>query len=424
MPWSDEIRKRWKRVDEVVEMWWDADRTTALPADVAADPGKTLLPVPHPYVPAGGASDDTFAEMYGWDTHFINLGLLAHGRLEQVRQHILNQLHLIDRHGMVLNGNRTHFLTRSQPPVLADSVARYLTAVPDDDALRALALELIGREYHGYWMAPHHSTPTGLSTNRDLGDPTLRAELAAEAETGLDFTAQYGGDVRRCVPLITNCALARTTEVLTELAGALGRTHEQAYWRDETTTRAHRIREFCWDDGAQFFLEYDFVRDVRLPMLTLSAYWTLMAGVATDEQAAALARALPLFRRSAGGLVTSSEPATSPHPEWEVLQWHDPVVWPPLQMVTVSGLQRYGYRAEAAAIAASFVRMQVDVFERTGELWEKYNGVTGEPSVPVERYDSVPMHGWSAAALAVLGRVAGGVGAPATESHGESGTTR
>lgn len=403
---GQELRERWRHIDAVVEAWWEADKTTALPADVAADPTQTLLPLPYPYIPAGGATGDTFAEMYGWDTHFINLGLIAHGRITQVRHHILNQLHLIEQHGMVLNGNRTHFLTRSQPPVLADSVAHYLDVVPDDDELRELALELIGREYSEYWAAAHHATPIGLATNRDLGDPTLRPELAAEAETGLDFTAQYGGDVRHCVPLITNCALARTAEVLSRLAGALGRTDERERWRDEYELRTKRIREFCWDEEEHFFLEYDFVQGARLPMRTLSAYWTLWAGVASDEQAAALVRVLPQFRRTAGGLVASTEPAASPHPEWTVLQWHDPVVWPPLQMVTVTGLQRYGYAAEAAEIAASYVRMQVEVFEHTGELWEKYNGLTGQPSVPIERYDSVPMHGWSAASLAVLGRKA------------------
>lgn len=403
---STGLRDRWKTIDDKVRTWWEQDRATATAVGADTKRDNTLLSLPHPYITAGGSSTAYFAEMYGWDTNFINLGLLAHGETKQVRHHIQNQLHLIQEHGMVLNGNRTHFLTRSQPPLLADSVDRYLQAVPDDEEIRAAALDLIGREFRQYWKADHHSTPTGLTTNRDLGDPNLRAELAAEAETGLDFTAQFGGDVRRCVPLVTNCALVRTAEVLSQLAGTLGRGAEAEEWHVEAEHRSSLIRKLCWDEAEGFFLEYDWVRRARLPLRTLSAYLTMMAGIATPEQAQVLIDRLALFRRVNGVLAATSEPFPSPHPEWLALQWHDPAVWPPLQITTVEGLRRYGFHAEARSLARAFVALQVEVFEQTDQLWEKYNGRTGDQHTPIERYPSVPMHGWSAAACAHLGRIA------------------
>ena len=38
-----------------------------------------------------------------------------------------------------------------------------------------------------------HVTPTALATNWDAGDPNWAPTLAAEAETGLDFTPIFDG---------------------------------------------------------------------------------------------------------------------------------------------------------------------------------------------------------------------------------------
>lgn len=397
------LEQRWRALDTVVRTWWDADRATATPQDVAADDTGTLLPLPRPYSTAGG-TESAFPEMYGWDSHFINLGMLVHGRTDLVADHLVNHLYMVEQYGMVLNGNRTYYLTRSQPPLLADSLERYLTAVVDDD-MAELGLRLLAAEHDGYWSAEHHATSTGLTTNRDLGDPRLRAELAAEAETGLDFTAVYGGDVRRCVPLLTNACLVRTADVLAGLAVRLGRDEDANHWSDRSRERAARVRSLCWDDDTAFFLEVDVVSGRRLPWLSLSAFWVMWAGIATERQADALVTRLAGFR-GRYGVAFTDRPYPSPHPEFGHLQWQHPAGWPPMQVIVVQALQRYGYDDLARAIARDFVELQVLEYERTGSLWEKYDVVSGGVDLPVERYPAVPMHGWSSASVAVLGAVA------------------
>lgn len=401
---EEQLTDRWRALDQTVRRWWDADLRTATPAQVAADPSGTLLPLPHPYSSAGGA-EPAFAEMYGWDTHFINLGMLAHGRRELVADHLRNLCAMVEEHGVVLNGNRSYYLTRSQPPVMADSLARYLAGGAGDEAdlaLRERCVAALSTEYRGYWQAPHHDTPLGLATNRDLGDPGVRPELAAEAETGLDFTPLFAGDVRRCVPLITNCALVRTAEVLAELTtGSVSRE-----WASERDRRAELVRRACWDPVRRFFVELDVVSGERLPVRSLAAYLTLWAGLATPAQARALVDTLPDFA-APGGLTFTDRAHPSPHPEWADLQWQFPAAWPPAQVWVTQGLIRYGYRSEAQGVAQAFLSNQLLTWERTGALWEKYDALSGGVEhLPVERYPSVPVHGWSSAAVAVLGRVA------------------
>ena len=394
-------RAAWDRLDLRIRNWWDGDQKDALDAA----PEGTLLFLPQPYLTPGG-SEAAFGEMYGWDTYFINLGLLEHGRLDLVQNHILNQLYMVKRYGRVLNGNRTYYLGRSQPPLLADSVRHFLRAGGAAEIVQR-AYPLLQREYRGYWKAEHHQTPVGLATNRDLlasaPNSPLRPALAAEAETGLDFTAIYGGDVRDCVPLLTNCALVRYADALSEIAEALGDAPGAAAWQREAERRAAQLRTLCWDEPSGFFLEYNYIIKKRLPYRSLCAYWTLWAGVATPEQAASLVLQLGDFEM-AHGLSVTDQTYSSPHPEFRNLQWAYPLGWPPLQLVAAEGLARYGYQKEAARISRRFLGLMLAQYEKTGKLWEKYNVVTGGLEFPLERYPSVPFHGWSSAAAVVLGR--------------------
>jgi alpha,alpha-trehalase len=397
----ESLENRWGVVDERIRAWWDGDTHRAGEKEIAADSEGTLLYLPHPYISAGG-SEAAFPEMYCWDTFFINQGLLAHGRFDRVRDHVLNQLFLVARHGFVPNGNRKFYLTRSQVPLLGESVRRYLEATEDQETIAA-AFPLLMREYLDFWCAPPRLTPDGLSTCADSGDPARRAELAAEAETGLDFTAIYDGDVRRCAPLHVNCALVLYARAIARIALELGREEEARRYSAEADYRAGRVRELCWDDEAGFFFEYDHVRRKRLPFWSLCAYWTLWARVATEDQARRLVGHLARFERP-HGLPFTPEVYPSPHPEYSWVQWGFPSGWPPMQMVVVEGLDAYGFTTEAKRIAEKFVTLQVRIFEKTGRLWEKYNVLDGSLDLPRERYELPAVHGWSSSSLVVLGR--------------------
>ena len=159
-----------------------------------------LLYLPNPYVVPGGR----FNEMYGWDSYFIVLGLLTDNRLELARGIAENYFFEIEHYGALLNANRTYFLTRSQPPLLADMIREIheadlrptrLAATPDattaqdGTAPKTLALhsnksnanqwlahayEVANRDY-SLWTSPIHQAtidgkPTGLARYFDVGE--------------------------------------------------------------------------------------------------------------------------------------------------------------------------------------------------------------------------------------------------------------
>ena len=72
----------------------------------------TLIPLAHSYQVPGGR----FTEIYYWDSYFTMLGLMEDGEEKTVADMVQNFADLIENVGFIPNGNRTYYLSRSQPP--------------------------------------------------------------------------------------------------------------------------------------------------------------------------------------------------------------------------------------------------------------------------------------------------------------------
>jgi alpha,alpha-trehalase len=400
-PYAD-LEPRWRKLDEQIRSWWEKDIGKADEAEVRADKSKTLLFLPLPFTTAAG-NGSAYPDLYCWDTQFINQALLLHGQRAMVMNNVRNQLSLIDRVGFIPNGNRSFYLTRSQTPLLWWSVeALVATGTGGKDlALAMEAFPRLEREFNDYWRAPH-LTPTGLSRAFDLGDPSLRPELASEAETGLDFNPTFGGDVRNCNPLIINAALIRYAQSLSNLAKLLGLRDKANKYDAEAKRLASLVDKYCWDEEQGYYFDYDFVQGKRLPFWSVVGYWMMWAGVPNKARAKRMVANLGKFLAS-GGMTVTAEEYPSPHKEYARLQWNHPSAWAPMQIVAMEALDRYGYKAEAQDVAGHFLRNQLDTWDATGSLWERYDAVIGGQDKKKERAVAFSFHGWSSAAVALLG---------------------
>ena len=141
-------------------------------------PVQGLLYLPNAYVVPGGL----FNEMYGWDSYFIVLGLLADQRSAVARDMVDNALFEVEYYGGVLNANRTYYLSRSQPPLLSAMIGALLedpASFPSEAAKHAWLVHAypLAVRNHAIWMRPeHHAGATGLARYQDLGSgPPLEA---------------------------------------------------------------------------------------------------------------------------------------------------------------------------------------------------------------------------------------------------------
>jgi alpha,alpha-trehalase len=408
------------KLDEIIRQRWDADV-------VRSDDPRRLsvqsIDLPHPWV-AGAAptSPDWYTTMFSWDTYFSNLALLVHDRRDLVVGNVENYLAMIERFGYMPNGNEVPLSTRSQTPLFVDSVLRYIEATGDNQLL-ARAYPLLCAEYRGYWLAEHHATPTGLVTNRDLGDPTLDPRLSAEAETGLDWTTQFDGDVTHTNPVMTNAALVVYARTLAKMAAMSGIEADEFEWNSEADRLSALVRRYCWSEDRGQFLDYDFVEQRHVSVLGATSYWALWAGIATADQASRMAAGLGELLRDHGMLCT--EDSRPDHArfalDYEDLQWTYPAGWPPLHIIACWGLDRYGYHAEADGIAQRLLATIQRNYDETAETYEKYNVVDGSLSLPNSRYGTITLHGWTSAAVVLLGRrLAEGVGLDELLAHAQA----
>jgi len=131
-----------------------------------------LLYLPNKYVVPGGR----FNEMYGWDSYFIVLGLIADKREDLAKGMVENFWFEIEHYGAVLNANRTYFLTRSQPPFLTSMMRAVYEATGSfrSPETKRQWLEkgyaLAEKDYGTWTRSEHLAGKTGLARYMDLGD--------------------------------------------------------------------------------------------------------------------------------------------------------------------------------------------------------------------------------------------------------------
>ncbi|GAB3829228.1 alpha,alpha-trehalase TreA [Hymenobacter jeollabukensis] len=390
----------------------------------------SLLPLPRPYVVPGGR----FREVYYWDSYFTMLGLRESGRTPLIRGMVDNFASLISRQGFIPNGNRSYYLTRSQPPFFSQMV-ELLAQVQGDSVRRRYQPQLL-REYQ-YWMAGADSLrpgearrcavrlPGGEVLNRywDAGDyareesyaedvatakqsrqpaPQFYRNVRAAAASGWDFSTRWFGaggtlaSIRttELLPVDLNCLLYGLEQTLARGYRQQGHAAQASAFEQRAEARKKALLRYCWDAGQGWFVDYDLTTRQPARVRTLAAAFPLYFGLATQEQAQRVAAGLQRDFLKPGGLVTTLTRSGQ--------QWDAPNGWAPLQYVAIEGLERYQQSKLARTVATRWVALNVRVFNQTGKLLEKYNVEDTALTAGGGEYPTQDGFGWTNGVLLTL----------------------
>jgi alpha,alpha-trehalase len=414
-----------------------------LPSDWRTIQEHGLLYLPRPYVVPGGR----FNEMYGWDSYFIQVGLLRDGELERARDMAENFLYEIDHYGTILNANRTYYLSRSQPPFLTEMVLGVFAQTGDKDWLRKTLPAI--ESYYRFWTTEPHLVPSlGLSRYYDLGDGPAAEVLADEKdaaglthydrareyykthtvedydvgryydrkadrltglfykgdrsmrESGFDPSNRYGPfstDIIRYAPVCLNSLLYRMELEAAEIHEKLGEAAPARAWKERAAMRRAAIDLYLWDEKAGLYFDYNFETGKRRPYEFATTFYPLWVGAASPQQAQRVRAGLGRFE-APGGVLTSTFVSGN--------QWDAPFGWAPLQLIAVQGLRRYGFDEDAARLTAKFVGLVTKEFEEHGTIVEKYDVRRRESDVSADiRFGystNVIGFGWTNAAYVEL----------------------
>ncbi len=361
-------------------------------------PRSSLLPLPHAYVVPGGR----FGELYYWDSYFTMLGFRSSGRLDLLRSMADNFAYLIDTYGHVPNGNRTYYLSRSQPPVFAlmvelferEGVCHALDYLPQlrkeytywmegADELRpgecfrhCVRLEdgsLLNRYWDDRDTPREESHREDVLTARQSARPAheVYRELRAGATSGWDFSSRWCDDPRSLasirttgiLPVDLNSFLYKLERQIGLLSHACGMRKQAERFHHLAMARRTAINTRLWSGEAGAYLDFDWQRDIPRETLNTGTVAPLFVNLASREQAHLTARALKERLLEAGGIGTTEHAS----PE----QWDKPNGWAPLQWMAICGLRNYD-EPLAEEIACRWMNTVSTLYRRESKLVEKY----------------------------------------------------
>ncbi|MGZ8525803.1 MAG: trehalase family glycosidase, partial [Chitinophagaceae bacterium] len=388
-------------------------------------------PLPHSYIVPGGR----FGEIYYWDSFFTMLGLQASGNTMMIENMVKNFSHLINTVGYIPNGNRTYYLGRSQPPFFSLMV-KLLSEVKGSEILK-IFLPQLEKEY-SFWMngadtvnendlAHRHvvrmpdvemmnrywdenDTPRPESYREDVElvhqsgeDPKkLYRHLRAGAESGWDFSSRWFKDKNKftsihttgIVPVDLNCLLVHLEQTIAQAYQLQGNPELAKHYESLEEKRKRAIQKYCWDTEQEFFVDYEYAEKKQKQSLTLAGLFPLYFNIATARQSQQVAAIIKEKFLMPGGAVTTLETTGQ--------QWDAPNGWAPLQWITIKGLENYGHAELANEIAQRWIKLNTDVFKRTGKLMEKYNVVDTKLEAGGGEYEGQDGFGWTNGVLLAL----------------------
>ena len=377
-------------------LWPVLTRTTGTP-----EKWDSLLALPKPYVVPGGR----FREVYYWDSYFTMLGLAESGHWDKVADMVDNFAYEIDTWGHIPNGNRSYYLSRSQPPFFAMMVE--LLATHDGGALKKYLPQM--KKEHDYWMAGSEGlekdkaaervvrmrdgsllnrywdardTPrpeswlddiTTAKSNPDRRAADIYRDLRAAAASGWDFSSRWMDDPHKLstirttsiVPVDLNALMFRMEKIIARASGAAGDNDSARRYEGYAADRQKAMEKYLWNEKAGWYADYDLKNHKVRGQLTAAALFPLYVNAASKARAAKMASVTESQLLKAGGIATTTVSSGQ--------QWDLPNGWAPLQWVAAEGLQNYGSEKVAMEITWRFLTNVQHTYDREQKLVEKYD---------------------------------------------------
>ncbi|KAJ1950024.1 hypothetical protein IWQ62_006641, partial [Dispira parvispora] len=311
---------------------------------------------------------------------------------------ILNFLSIVKEKGFVPNGARVYYLNRSQPPLLTQMVRLYFDKTGDYEFLLE-ALPTLERE-HYFWEDQRTVTIDGndgkkyklahyqVDTDqprpeaykedlhvaegvKDKGTDAVKllySDLAAGAESGLDYTSRWTAtdklkdpeilktlQTHLIIPVELNSILYQNERDLAVLLRTAIHYLEEKHQDGSDKTRkqvekltasfhrfyqafenrAKAMKAVLWSDHQGMYKDWNMATHRHEKRYTLTDFWPLwsMPETMSDEVISNYYQRLISYVHSyQGGLPTTLQSTN--------LQWDFPNAWPPLQYMAARGLQQ------------------------------------------------------------------------------------
>tara|TARA_R110001583_G_scaffold36618_1_gene120621 strand:- start:5352 stop:6902 length:1551 start_codon:yes stop_codon:yes gene_type:complete len=409
-------------INKQIAALWQALK---MPADQQFN--SSLLALSKPYVVPGGR----FREIYYWDSYFTALGLVESNQLALVESMLENFVDLQLRYGCIPNGNRSYYLSRSQPPILGLLVELLLPYKEDKQSFLRKYIAAIEAEYQ-FWMQgsdgltechrehrrvvkmpdgsflnrywDDNDTPRPESYREDIellheSNPENAGEfyrnIRAACESGWDFSSRWLADAQslasirttRIIPVDLNCLLYKQETLLCDYYLSLGDQEASSTYLHYAVRRKAAINRYMWSSKHGYFMDYDLDAQSQSSVHSLAGVLPLFVKLASASQAEQVSSIIENQFLQKGGLITTAIKSSQ--------QWDAPNGWAPLHWFAVQGLLNYQQKPLAQTIKNRWLNTVEGYFKQTGKLMEKYNICQQSDKAEGGEYDVQEGFGWT-----------------------------
>lgn len=387
-----------------------------------------------PFLVPGGR----FNEMYGWDSYFIGLGLVVDGKIELAKSIAENFKYQIKNYGKILNGNRSYYLDRTQPPLYSTLIVDILNHSTQENSWIQEHLQTIVDEYFLVWMdSETRLTPNGLNrykaqgvgmpfevekghfdevfekfcskyklTTQEIEEKYLNRELHETAlddyfvhdrsmrESGHDTSSRF---INVCANLNTVDLNSLLYKYETDIAFIIKKYCDDDFsykpnksfssndWIAMANKRKTTINQLSWNQEQSIYYDYNFVTQKQHLFESATTFYPLWAKLCSQEQATLLVKTiLPKFKLK-GGITGSTQESAIRNDDMPDRQWDYPYGWAPHQILLWQGLLNYNFMAEAQEMAYRWLWLITkNAVDYNGTIPEKFDLETSSHKVFAE----------------------------------------
>ena len=383
--------------------------------------GNSLIPLPYPHMlPAANAREINY-----WNSYFIMLGLKETGDIQLLENMVKNFEYLIHLYGHVPAGNRTYYVSRSQPPffcMMVDLLASvkgkqiyktYLpamlaeygywmegsAAIKNGSAFKQLVKLPDGNVLNRYWdegakprsenykedmelaeaialelaMRIKVSSPERLQQILNDAKATAYRNIRTAASSAWPYSSRWLGNPQQLnsiqttdmLPVDLNSLLYKSELIISK---ALAQNNELAKSKIMASYAAKRkaaIQKYCWNATAGFYGDYNFVYKEKSEVLTAAGLFPLFVKISTTTQAVQIAKTVSSNLLKEGGIVSSTVNSGQ--------QWDAPYGYASMQWISSIGFKDFGNDLLAKKIAQRWMAVCENNFTINRTFNERYN---------------------------------------------------
>ena len=327
-------------------------------------------------------SNGGFNGFWAWDS-WKHAAAAAHFAPELAKNQVRAMFDYQDEHGMipdVIFMDKSGDNWRNTKPPLAGWAVREIYRATGDKAFLAEMYDRL-KAYHQWWYAARDHDRDGLC---EYGS-TDGTRAAAAWESGMDNAVRYdhakmldngnGNWSTDQDSVDLNAYLYDEKLALAEIAGVLGKTADQAQWLDEAATLKTRMQAVFYDPKSGYFFDRSLTTGQPIRVFGPEGWLPLWAGVATPEQARAVRTVMMDPKRFNTKLPFPT--LSADHAQFSPVYgyWRGPV-WLDQAQFGVEALSRYGFKADADAMARKLI-VNAQGLTGDGPVFENYDPLTG-----------------------------------------------